>query len=306
MRGVISLQADYDERKLVPIAERRDMSGRFESRAHPLLEPYVRAYWGLVRDRMKAPFAVTPDCFVELIVFAESPLVRVDGHAWRLPRCFVIPLLDKPLELIMDCPIRCAAIRFHGSSAAFINSAEDGSGIDATPCFLPPPVFDDVVPVVINALNRGAWADIVATFDRTLVERLAALRLDDAARQMANAFFEAPYNTSAAMQEVARRLGRSRRQIERRVRALVKRSPRQLSGLARFQFVRDTLWSQPLFELDDLALEAGYSDQAHLSREFRRYAGTTPAAFRRHSRNRSFSGTKADVAFFQDARDEKD
>ena len=255
-----------------------------------MLAPYVRTYWGRICDAMTAPFTVTPDCFVELMVFAEPPLVRAGGANVRLPRCVVIPLLAEPFKLIMDRPVRCAAIRLYGSSAAFI-----GAAAAPTSWVPPPPEFVDSTPFVVDALERSAWSEIVETFDRTLLGVFVAARCDAdrTAREMANAFLAQPNEAPASTSDVAGRFRRSRRQIERMVRAATKRSPRQLAMLARFQYVRDTLWARPDVELDDLALEAGYADQSHLSREFRRFAGMTPGAFKR------------DVAFVQDVRGRK-
>ncbi len=50
-------------------------------------------------------------------------------------------------------------------------------------------------------------------------------------------------------------------------------------GLMRFEQVGNYLWQNPAASLAGLAHELGYTDQAHLSREFKRYGGTTPAAF---------------------------
>ena len=41
------------------------------------------------------------------------------------------------------------------------------------------------------------------------------------------------------------------------------------------------LWARPDADLRSLAAEAGYADQAHMTRQFRRYADTTPAAYKR-------------------------
>jgi AraC-like DNA-binding protein len=53
----------------------------------------------------------------------------------------------------------------------------------------------------------------------------------------------------------------------------------------RFEQVRNQLWLNPNSNLAGLAQELGYTDQSHLSREFKRYCGTTPAAFARKARN---------------------
>ena len=52
----------------------------------------------------------------------------------------------------------------------------------------------------------------------------------------------------------------------------------------RFEQVRNQLWINPDSNLAGLAVELGYTDQAHLSREFKRYSGTTPAAFARKAK----------------------
>jgi len=67
----------------------------------------------------------------------------------------------------------------------------------------------------------------------------------------------------------------------------------------RFEQVRNRLWHHPDTSLAGLAHELGYTDQSHLSREFKRYSGTTPAAFARTAKKgKQFTGSDF-VAFVQ-------
>lgn len=66
------------------------------------------------------------------------------------------------------------------------------------------------------------------------------------------------------------------------------RAFRQSTGLSPFQYIlksrvsraRDLLLA-PFARIQDVALECGFCDQAHLTRHFKRFTGTTPAAFAR-------------------------
>ncbi|MDP1829790.1 MAG: helix-turn-helix domain-containing protein [Archangium sp.] len=73
---------------------------------------------------------------------------------------------------------------------------------------------------------------------------------------------------------IARELGLSERQLERRFRARVGISPRAFASLRRFE--RAVALSKHTASLTELALEAGYYDQSHFNRDFRRFAGTSP------------------------------
>lgn len=57
-------------------------------------------------------------------------------------------------------------------------------------------------------------------------------------------------------------------------------SPKRYARLMRFQQLMAALRSAPAESLSELALAAGYSDQAHMNREFREFAGLTPLQYR--------------------------
>jgi transcriptional regulator GlxA family with amidase domain len=60
--------------------------------------------------------------------------------------------------------------------------------------------------------------------------------------------------------------------------------PGSLGRLTRFQRVLRAIDRDPGVSLARVAAGAGYFDQAHMSRDFRRFAGTTPAGYRREVR----------------------
>lgn len=254
---------------------------RFKANPTPSLRPFVHSYWGLTRDLSEeGGFTVTPDCFPELIFFADPPLVEDTDCQTRLPACTLIGLLDRPLRLIAAGTMRCASVRLYAWSAGMVFPAVEKfprrSWIDASA------EFGDCLPTVMSALWRGEWAEIAPAFDAAL-RRAFSSPPPARAVSAARAFAAPPGDESGAsmMQRVAEQQGRSRRQVERQVLSLTRLPPKRLSSLARFQFVRDTLWSRPETKLAELACDAGYADQSHMTRHFRRYAGQTPCDFLR-------------------------
>jgi AraC-like DNA-binding protein len=78
---------------------------------------------------------------------------------------------------------------------------------------------------------------------------------------------------------VADEVGLSERQLRRRVEEAVGYSPRMLARILRFQrFLQAARAAGPGRHLAWLAADAGYADQAHLTRESRELAGLPPAA----------------------------
>jgi AraC-like DNA-binding protein len=79
---------------------------------------------------------------------------------------------------------------------------------------------------------------------------------------------------------VSHQAGISPRHLERLSRDWVGLPPGQLVRLLRFQRALRGLRLRPAVPLARLAFETGFADQAHLTREFRRYSGMTPSHFR--------------------------
>jgi AraC-like DNA-binding protein len=80
--------------------------------------------------------------------------------------------------------------------------------------------------------------------------------------------------------DVQRDTGYSPRHFVALFRKAVGLTPKHYYRIKRFMAVLQDLASSDPEDLADLATSAGYSDQAHLTREFREFAGVTPTQYR--------------------------
>jgi AraC-like DNA-binding protein len=115
--------------------------------------------------------------------------------------------------------------------------------------------------------------------------RLVAASPPDAAVRRAAAVLADP---RARVDTLAWDLGLSERQLRRRCHAAVGYGPKTLQRVLRFRRVLARLDAGgPALDLAALAADAGYADQAHLTRESTRLAGLSPAVL---ARARAVSG----------------
>jgi AraC-like DNA-binding protein len=137
-------------------------------------------------------------------------------------------------------------------------------------------------------LRRAGAARLPGTLDRDTamaraLEIAAGLVADgepDPAVTRATALLSDP---RARIEDVAAEIGLSLRQLRRRCHAAVGYGPKTLQRVLRFRrFVSRIDEGGPAArDLAAIAAEAGYADQAHLTRECGRLSGLTPAALAR-------------------------
>lgn len=87
---------------------------------------------------------------------------------------------------------------------------------------------------------------------------------------------------STPISRLAKDLGYSSRQLQRKLNDFLGFSPRLFKRLARFEKALSLMQATPLatsVKWADLALACGYSDQAHFIREFRHFSSQTPTAY---------------------------
>ena len=140
---------------------------------------------------------------------------------------------------------------------------------------------DLIGPVAGELAERLAeapdWATRIDLFERAIAERVLAA--PPVASELEWAWERLLESDGAApIGELAAELGWSRRHLAVRFRDELGMPPKALARLLRFERAVKRLRAGD--ELADLALDAGYYDQAHFNRDFRAFAGTTPTEYR--------------------------
>lgn len=103
------------------------------------------------------------------------------------------------------------------------------------------------------------------------------------ANQLVDLLDEDPEVRSVA--DLGSRLHLSQRSVQRLAARYVGMSPVLLLRRRRLQDAAERIRARPELDLRDLAMELGFADQAHLTREFRTVLGFTP---------RNYPGNRAD------------
>ncbi len=233
---------------------------RYSEEAVPdTLEPFVRAIWrmeagGLPTETLQRTAA--PDGCIELIM-------RLEGRSsWRTsqPARFVAGLCTGPARLELSGDAAFAGARLWPWAWNLLGD-------------LPCPGFHNrwIAPDPTSRAGRLLGGGTITA--SCLAALFAGLPASDIGRHVV---------ASASTGELAERSGQGHRTLQRWFKREIGLSPRQYFRLLRFQnAVGDD--ARPATRLADKAADAGYADQAHMTRDYRRFAGETPARMRRAS-----------------------
>lgn len=249
-----------------------------EHQPTPALATHLECLWFVSETpTLPAPGTaerVLPDGCVEWIFHLGVPFRRWFNERWELqPRSFVVGELTRFILLQPSGPVATMGVRFRPGGAY---------------PFLPCPLdllTDEAVPTGNIWGREGEYLEdavIDAPDDverRRVVEKFLLARLLNAtARPQFEAAVSAIMKSRGQIRvaELAAGVGWSSRQLEREFRTKAGLSPKALARIIRFQSLLQLVGEAPLREWASLALEGGYSDQPHMVREFREFAGQSP------------------------------
>ncbi|NSL85548.1 AraC family transcriptional regulator [Chitinophaga sp. Mgbs1] len=261
------------------------------------LRDTIRCFWYNSRDFGEQPsdFEVMPDGYAEIIFHFGNPCyIAVNGQPQSLPPLFMMGLLNQPVILTTSGRFEIIAVRCYPWTVFDLLGLTSGND---SVRILEHPVAG-LYPVLNTLVAAGKIAEAITHVQEYFLQARSQVAMDSMLFRAGVAMRKA--NGAMPVSEVAAAAHATMRTLERRFRKSSGYTVKDVSGLMRFEQVRNHLWLHPDTRLAGLAHELGYTDQAHLSREFKRYSGTTPAAFARKARkSRQHTSNNNFVAFIQ-------
>jgi AraC-like DNA-binding protein len=253
----------------------------------------IKCFWYNDTDfgETETSFEVIPDGYAEIIFhFGTGCGISHNGVLQPLPSPFLVGLLNQPVHFHIKNRLQIIAVR----------------------CF-PWTVFD-LLGLTSNKNGVHVFEHPVAKLQSTLLDLINNGKIEEAIHHVKEYFLNVQistetmlYKAGVAMRkangtipvnQIADAAHATVRTLERKFKQSSGHTVKDVSSLMRFEKVRNHLWINPGTNLAGLAIELGYTDQSHLSKEFKRYTGTTPAAFARKAKKEQIIDNDF-VAFIQ-------
>jgi len=260
------------------------------------LQDTIKCFWYNCRDAGELPPAleVQPDGYAEIIFYFGSTLSISRSEGLQpLPSPFMMGLLNQPAVFYTENRLQIIAIRCFPWTVFDLLGLQPGKGGVR--------IFEHPIARLQSALDESVRAGMIDEAVALVKQYFLDVRSGIAADSMLFKAGVAMRKAKGAMpvSQVAAAAHATVRTLERKFKQSSGYTVKDVSGLVRFEQVRNHLWHHPDCNLAGLAHELGYTDQSHLSREFKRYSGTTPAAFARKARKGKQFVSDDFVAFIQ-------
>jgi AraC-like DNA-binding protein len=236
--------------------------------APPALRGYVRSYTGY-EEWSAEPLCrrEVPSADVTLILSPDSVLSLPERHV-----SFVAGLYDREAHVEHAGSQRGVEVRLTplGAHAVF--------GVPMHELANRAIELDDLLGpgnLVERMWDAGGWAARFAVLDAAL-----ARARRDPSREVAWAWDRLRGSDGrVAIGALAAELGWSHRRLISTFREQIGLPPKTIGRVLRFERVSRLLREAPAPRLAEIAYDCGYYDQAHLNRDFREFAGTTPTDY---------------------------
>jgi AraC-like DNA-binding protein len=240
----------------------------------PLVADSIKAIW-LARGtqaEFDSPEPIVPDGCVEIVFNLGDRFVDAETGELQ-PRDLLAGQMTRPVVALPTGDVDLIGVRFRTGRA--------GAALG--------------IPMWELQDRLIAASDVIRGFDR-LADDLRNMtpsdRLDHLSHALAAGFDEIDAGAlhsvdealaiidrtrgSIAIETLARRVGITRRHLERQFRERVGLRAKHLARIARIHRALDLLQRQQQMSGSEIAAECGYSDQAHLIRECHELTGRTP------------------------------
>ena len=260
------------------------------------LRDIIKCFWYDNRDfgEQRSTFQVVPDGYAEIIFyFGSLQSISCEGSLRLLPSPFLMGLLNQPAIFQTQNRLEVVGVRCFPWTVfdlLGLPARKGGLHIFAHP-------IAELQPALSSLIASRRIDEVVAHLEQYFLDTRPRVMIDNVLSRAGTTMLAG--NGTTPVSQVAAAAHATVRTLERKFKQSSGFTVKDVSGLMRFEQVRNQLWNEPDSNLAGLAYELGYTDQAHLSREFKRYSGTTPAAFARKAKKRKQMVSNDFVAFVQ-------
>jgi AraC-like DNA-binding protein len=248
-----------------------------------LIADSVKAIWCArgTKQEFESPDPIVPDGCVEIVFCLGDRFINIETGELQ-PRDLIAGQMTRPVVAIPTGGVDLIGVRFH-------------TGRAGTALRLPMwELQDQLVPAsaVVRGLDR-LTDDLRQLDDSGRLDRLTAalhqrLNIAAASTDVDHALAMIDRSRGSILIEtIARRIGVSRRHLERQFRDRVGLGVKHLARITRIHAVLEMIEKEPLMSGAEIAAACGYSDQAHLIRECQQLTGRTPQRLRSTERSLS-------------------
>ncbi|MGN0619660.1 MAG: helix-turn-helix domain-containing protein [Ruminiclostridium sp.] len=235
------------------------------------LSPYIRCFWGgeeagAQEIKVGEPELIIPDTCADLIFRINETTGKVScGFAGISDCCGYSHFSGNTSDRFSTF-----AIRFYGW--AVYRFSEDSLSGTLNACFNGEEKFGRLCVQLCRRLPElRSFEERTGFAEKLLISALAVSRQDRLFDRAVMTVMDS--GGGLDISALAKEVFVSTRQLERIFRERAGTSPKKLSGLIRYQLLWQEIVMNKGFDLQDAVLKYGFTDEAHLMREFRRYHG---------------------------------
>ncbi|KMQ68304.1 AraC family transcriptional regulator [Chryseobacterium sp. FH2] len=243
------------------------------------LQDTIKCFWYNNNDfgETETSFEVIPDGYAEIIFhFGSGCRISLNGKLQNLPSPFLVGLLNQPIHFHTKNRLEIIAIRcFPWTVFDLLGLASNKNGVH---------IFEHPIAKLHSALQSFIDKNKIEEAVNLVKEYFLNTQVSTDSLLYKAGIAMRKANGAIPVNQIANAAHATVRTLERKFKQSSGHTMKDVSGLMRFEQVRNKLWLKPGSNLAELAIESGYTDQAHLSREFRRYSGTTPSKFARKAK----------------------
>lgn len=244
------------------------------------LSPFVECYWLHSFDGAPTEESPVQRCLplgmLEVIIHLDENIadILIDEEWQPLPRAMFHGIYNNPVHWKIAGKARLFGIRF---KPEMFRELFDVPAASLFCNFIDLATFlgEEINELLNSIIGRKGIEDIVVQANLFLSQKVSASNVDDNYVADAAHLIRSSLG-SISVEEVSNTIGVSMRQLQRSFKQSTGVGPKSYGRIIRFRNALASLRNSEHTGFGDLTYSLGYSDQAHLIREFKEFAGDAP------------------------------